>query len=131
LGHGYGFPLHELVPYLRSEEDLRTPHSVFYFCLGYTGWIGVIAFFGLQAMIGVLLFRSWQVGRQAFGLSLWMGSIVSSLFENTFESPFGAIPQYLMFGMAAAEAVRYVIARSASSSPSSPRAIADEVVSPT
>jgi hypothetical protein len=103
LGHGYGYPLHDLVSYLRSEEDLRTPHSVFYFSLGYTGWIGVVIFFSLQGSIGLMLFRAWRVTGATFGFSLWFSSMVSSMFENTYETPFAAIPQYLLLGMAAAD----------------------------
>lgn len=106
LGYGYGFPLYSLVPYLRNFDDLRTPHSEFYFCLGYTGWIGVALFFGFQAMIGTTLFRAWRIGRDSFGFSVWASSIVTSLFENGYETPFSAIPQYLMLGMAAADALR-------------------------
>lgn len=106
LGRGYGFPLYSLVPYLRTFDDLRTPHSEFYFCLGYTGWIGVALFFGFQAIIGVTLFRSWRIGGDSFGFSVWASSIVTSLFENGYETPFSAIPTYLMLGMAAADALR-------------------------
>ena len=105
VGHGYGFPLTKLVPYLRTLEDLRTPHSVFYFALGYTGWIGVVLFFSFQATIGVLLFRAWRFNGDTFGFSVWVSSIVSALFENVYETPFGAIPQYLLMGMAAVGAM--------------------------
>jgi len=42
-GHGYGFPLGDLVPYLEGEF-IRTPHNEFFYALGYTGWIGVLLF---------------------------------------------------------------------------------------
>jgi len=100
IGHGYGFPMNKLVPYLRNNDDLRTPHSVFYFALGYTGWIGVVLFFGFQAAIGFTLFRAWRFSGDTFGFSIWVSSIASALFENTYETPFGAIPQYLILGMA-------------------------------
>jgi hypothetical protein len=105
LGHGYGYPLNTLVPYLRGMDDLRTPHSVFYFALGYTGWIGVALFFGFQAALGLILFRAWRFSGDTFGFSVWASSIVSAMFENTYETPFGAIPQYLMLGMAAVGAL--------------------------
>ena len=92
--------MNKLVPYLRNNDDLRTPHSVFYFALGYTGWIGVVLFFGFQAAIGFTLFRAWRFSGDAFGFSIWVSSIASALFENTYETPFGAIPQYLILGMA-------------------------------
>ena len=44
IGPGYGFPLKKLVSYLNQQGELRTPHNVFYYALGYTGWIGVVLF---------------------------------------------------------------------------------------
>jgi hypothetical protein len=105
LGHGYGYPLSGLVPYLRQLGDLRTPHSVFFFALGYTGWLGVLLFFGFQASIGFILFRAWRFTGDTFGFSVWISSLVSAMFENTWETPFGAIPQYLILGMAAVGAM--------------------------
>ena len=105
LGHGYGFPLTKLVPYLRSMEELRTPHSVFYFALAYGGWIGVFLFFSFQAALGFTLFRAWRFNGDTFGFSIWVSSVVSAMFENTYETPFGAIPQYLILGMAAVGAL--------------------------
>jgi hypothetical protein len=100
LGHGYGFPLHDLVPYLRNVE-IRTPHNIFFYALGYTGWIGVVAFFGFQAMLGLTLYRTWAATGQPFGVVLWLYTLIISLFGNVFETPSGAIPYYLMVGMAA------------------------------
>lgn len=98
LGNGYGFPLKDLVPYLK-DQDLRTPHNVFYYALGYSGWIGVALFFSLQ---GALLRVLWQVYRrtgQSLGIGLWTITVVSAFFGSSFESPFGAIPFYLMMGL--------------------------------
>src|ERR1039458_1721765 len=38
FGFGYGYPLGDLVPYLEGEF-IQTPHSVFFYALGYTGCI--------------------------------------------------------------------------------------------
>jgi O-antigen ligase len=95
-----------LEPYLRHVEDLRTPHNVFYFALGYTGWIGVALFFGFQAALAVTLWRAWRASGQPFGIVLWMMAIIGGLVGNAFETPFGAIPFYLLTGMAAAELVK-------------------------
>ena len=101
LGHGYGFPLHDLVPYLR-DSDVRTPHNVFFDALGYSGWIGVAIFYGFQAAFGLTLFRVWRATGQSYGIISWLGTLVAAHFGNVFETPFGAIPFYLLTGMAAA-----------------------------
>jgi len=103
LGHGYGYALHELVPYLRTSEDLRTPHNVFYFALGYTGWIGVVLFFWVQASLGFILFRAAKSSGETFGIALWAWMLTGCMFGNGFETPFSAIPYYLLVGMAAAD----------------------------
>jgi hypothetical protein len=98
FGLGYGYPLKNLVPYTRKME-LRTPHSVLYFALGYSGCIGVVLFFALQACIFQLLWRTYKVTGQAFGLAFWAAVTVSALFGNLFETPAGAIPSYLLIGL--------------------------------
>jgi hypothetical protein len=106
LGHGYGYPLDKLVNYLLNMNlNLRTPHNVFFYALGYTGWIGVLLFFGFQAVIGVTLLRVWALTRQPFGIIFWLSGIIGSLFGDFFEAPQGAIPYYLMIGMVAASLV--------------------------
>jgi hypothetical protein len=105
IGHGYGFPLTNLVAYLRTEEELRTPHSVFYYTLGYTGWIGVAVFAALQAGLGVVLWRVFRATGQPFGLVFWLMALIGAMFGAVFETPMGAIPHYLMLGMAAASLV--------------------------
>jgi hypothetical protein len=76
FGHGYGFDLFGLAPAeVRSGQedwDVRTPHSVFYYALGYTGWVGVMLFSLLQFTILRLLWRSFRVTRQPAGLVFWV-----------------------------------------------------------
>jgi hypothetical protein len=111
LGHGYGYPLHNLVPYLRHGSDAvntRTPHSIFYYALGYTGWIGVITFYSFQLALAITLLRVWRTTGQVFGIIYWLASLVGAHFGNFFETPFAAIPYYLMMGMAAADLVEKV-----------------------
>ena len=105
IGHGYGFPLTNLVAYLRSEEELRTPHSVFYYTLGYTGWIGVAVFAALQAGLAIVMWRVYCATGQPFGLVFWLMALIGAMFGAVFETPMGAIPHYLMLGMAAASLV--------------------------
>jgi hypothetical protein len=101
FGHGYGYPLKDLVAYTRSM-DIRTPHSIFYFCLGYSGAVGVVLFFSLQAAIGYLLWRCYRLTGQAFGIAFWAAFLLSAFFGNAFETPVAAIPFYLIIGLAVA-----------------------------
>jgi len=101
LGHGYGFRLSELVPYIQ-DETVRTPHNAFMYALGYTGWAGVTVFY---AFLGTLFYGLWRVYRvttQSIGLVLLTGSVAASFFGNLFETPFGAIPLFVMTGVALA-----------------------------
>jgi hypothetical protein len=105
LGHGYGFPLNELVPYLKDSAT-RTPHNVFFYALGYTGWIGVLVFTAFQAVMGRLLWRAYRKSGQPFGIVFWASMLAFALFTPFFETPQGAIPFYLVSGCAYAAAVR-------------------------
>ena len=90
VGHGYGFPLWDLSPVLHREE-IRTPHSVFFFTLAYTGW--------MQLALGHLAWRSFRLTGIPLGLMFWIVGLVAGLFGNVFETPFGAIPNYLLMGV--------------------------------
>jgi hypothetical protein len=98
IGPGYGVPLKNLVNYLK-EKDLRTPHNIFYYALGYSGWIGVIIFFSLQGACGVLVWRAYKLTGQSFGVAIWASSLFTAFFGNAFETPSGAIPSYLTLGL--------------------------------
>lgn len=100
FGEGYGFPLADLVGY--REHDLRTPHSVFFYALGYGGWLGVLAFFTLQGALAHTLWGAWRVSGLTYGPVLWLTFLSGACFGNAFETPFGAIPFYLLTGLAAA-----------------------------
>src|SRR5690606_21023646 len=76
FGHGYGFPLVSLAPADGYKESTRTPHSVFYYALGYTGWVGVILFAALQYAILAHLWRSYRLTGQAAGLAWWVLAMV-------------------------------------------------------
>ena len=105
VGQGYGFPLGELVPYLRSAE-IRTPHNVFFFALGYTGWIGVALFFLFQFTLLQLLWRTYRITGQPYGIAAWVEAFAAAFFGNSFETPFGAIPLYLTLGLLIAPGIR-------------------------
>lgn len=102
IGEGYGYPLADLVGY--KERDIRTPHSVLFYALGYGGWIGVALFALLQLTLARTLWASWKVSQNAFGPVLWLTFLSGACFGNAFETPFGAVPFYLLAGMAAAAA---------------------------
>jgi hypothetical protein len=101
IGQGYGFRLGDLVPYLRGE-DIRTPHNIFFYVLGYTGWLGVGLFGIFLFSLLHLMWRVYILTGQPFGILLWVSGLASACFGNMFEAPSGAIPFYLLMGMAAA-----------------------------
>ncbi|MDX6750224.1 hypothetical protein SH611_10440 [Geminicoccaceae bacterium 1502E] len=116
FGHGYGFDLFGLAPEVvraGQAEDIRTPHSVFYYALGYTGWVGVLMFAVLQAALLGPLLRSWKLGGQPAGLVWWVMGLSMAMFEESFETPFKAIPLYLLLGMAMAAGLRFTQRRDA------------------
>jgi hypothetical protein len=104
LGHGYGFPLGDLVPYLEGTF-IRTPHNEFFFALGYTGWIGVVLFALFQMEIFRLLWKAYRVDGGPFGIVFWVSMMMCGMFLGRLETPFGAIPFYLITGWSAAQAV--------------------------
>jgi len=97
LGHGYGYPIAGLTQ--NVQEDVRSPHCVFYFALCYGGWCGVTAFGFLQLSIGYGLYRGYKLTGQAFGFSYWVTYLSMSFLGNSLETPFGAIPFYLICGI--------------------------------
>jgi hypothetical protein len=99
IGPGYGFLLKNLVSYLRDFGDLRTPHNIFYYALGYSGWVGVLFFFSLQAACGALVWRVYKITGQSFGVVIWASTLFTAFFGNAFETPAGAIPCYLTLGL--------------------------------
>lgn len=106
FGHGYGFTLTSVVPTM--EQGIRTPHNFFFFALGYSGWLGVVLFALFQGALFRLLWRAYRLTGQAFGLSYWAANLMLAVFEPYFETPFGAIPFYLICGLAAAPALAAV-----------------------
>ncbi len=109
FGHGYGFALITVAPKeaQKNNENDRTPHSVFYYTLGYTGWVGVVIFAALQLAIVKLLWRSYQITGQPVGLAWWLMQLVMASFEEGLETPFHAIPFYLLVGITMAPALQW------------------------
>lgn len=106
IGEGYGYPLVNLVVYLRGQTFLRTPHNMFFFALGYGGWLMVGLFALLQAAVLRLLIRTYRLTRNPFGLVFWTAVIVWSLFGDSFETPYGAIPFFITAGACASPLFR-------------------------
>src|SRR5229473_1846754 len=101
LGHGYGFPLGDLGPYIKGEF-IRTPHNAFFYVLGYTGWVGVGLFVLFQRELGRLLWNVYSGRGRPFGIIFWATMLIFSLSTAFFEAPYGAIPFYLLAGCACA-----------------------------
>jgi O-Antigen ligase len=102
FGHGYGFDLFSLSPAGEEGSEVRTPHNIFFFALGYTGWVGVALFCFLQVAIFALLWRSYRVGGQPAGVVFWVMGMAMAFFQASFDTPVRAIPFYLLWGMAIA-----------------------------
>jgi hypothetical protein len=102
IGPGYGYPIWLLHPEDLGDVPIRTPHNVFMYALAYTGWLGVTLFYGLQFCLASLLWRVYRRTGQPFGLCAWLLFMVWSFFDNFFETPFGAIPFFLLTGLATA-----------------------------
>jgi hypothetical protein len=102
FGPGYGFAIWSLHPSDLIRDPIRTPHNSSFFALGYTGWLGLTLFLALQLALARLLWRVYLRTGQAFGLSLWVMAAVWACFDGFFETPFSAIPFYLLVGLASA-----------------------------
>ena len=102
IGYGYGFPLRSLVSDWNPnnpKDDVRTPHNAFFFAFGYSGWLGALAFFGFQAVLGWACWRRYRAHDQPFIFLYWSSALIIGLLGNNFETPFGAIPFYLLCGL--------------------------------
>ncbi len=98
FGLGYGYPLGELASADVVKAKTRSPHSVFYFALGYSGCVGVAIFFWLQLCMIALLWRANKVTGVTFALAYYIPQLVGSFLGNSIETPAG-IFLYLMAGL--------------------------------
>jgi hypothetical protein len=99
FGMGYGYPLARLAGRDVEKEGTRSPHSVFYFALSYSGFVGVAIFAWLEVSIFLLLWRAYKVTGETFGLVYFVYTIMGAFFGNLLEAPQMAIPFYLLLGM--------------------------------
>jgi hypothetical protein len=100
FGMGYGYPLAKLASKDVEHEGTRSPHSIFYFTLAYSGIVGFGIFCWLQTCMMLLLWRMFKVSGEPFGLIYWLYTIVGAFVGNLIETPQAAIPLYLLCGMA-------------------------------
>lgn len=105
LGFGYGYPVGDLNPDIEAGTFIQTPHSDFFYPLVFSGWLGVALFGLLQIEIARLLWRSYRISGQPFGLMCWAALLTMSMFEDFFETPMNAIPFFLLMGAAIAPAL--------------------------
>lgn len=104
LGLGYGFPLATLVTYIGGEVvATRTPHNIFYYALGYSGWIGVLLFVTLHLSVAVTVWRVYRQANFSLAVAVFVCTLTAAFWGNLLEAPFGAIPFFTLVGMFAAK----------------------------
>jgi hypothetical protein len=106
VGTGYGFELSSDAVLTSSDPLLRTPHNWFMYSLGYGGWLGVTLFVFLLVALTSLLWRADRITGAPFGVPFLLFSTTVATFSNFFETPFAAIPVWVIVGMAIAPAIR-------------------------
>lgn len=99
FGLGYGYPLAKLASKEVERTGTRSPHSIFYFTLAYSGAVGVAIFFALQSQVMLLLWRSFKTTGQIYALAFYVYSFVGAFFGNSIETPQAGIPLYLFIGL--------------------------------
>lgn len=111
LGLGYGYPLRELGQRDMQKSTLRSPHSVFYFTLAYSGLMGVALFFWLQIAILRLLWMTYKATGQIYGVAIYTLNIIAALFGNFLETPSGGTMSYLVLGLSIAPLIQISVAQ--------------------
>jgi hypothetical protein len=109
LGNGYGFPITELVTHV--EQGVRTPHNVALYALVYGGWTGLVTFAAFQLSLLLALWVAYRRGSGPFGMCFWLLGMSLASFGNLLETPFGAIPFYLLCGVSLAPLLRDPVTR--------------------
>lgn len=99
FGLGYGYPLAKLSGNSGTvKQGTRSPHSIFYFTLAYSGFVGVAIFFWFEICVVRLLYRVYKVTGQIYGLAYFAYCFIGSFFGNFLETP-AAIIFYLSLGL--------------------------------
>ena len=112
FGMGYGYPLAHLASRDVEKQGTRSPHNILYFCLAYSGLMGVVIFIGLESCMFHILWRVYKLTGQTFGLVFFTYQIVQALFGNSIETPQVGIFVYLFVGLTIAPAISRLKANS-------------------
>jgi hypothetical protein len=99
FGMGYGYPLARLAGREVEKEGTRSPHSIFYFTVSYSGIVGFAIFVWLAISVLLLLWRTHTVMGDTFGLLYFLYTLIGAFFGNLIETPQASIPMYLVLGM--------------------------------
>jgi O-Antigen ligase len=99
FGLGYGYPLGRLNSAVVEKQQTRSPHSIFYFALAYSGCLGVAIFFWLQGSMFALLWRSFKLTGGVYALAFYTSQLFGAFFGNFIETPGGGISVYLIAGL--------------------------------
>jgi len=82
-----------------DQQDIFTPHNFIFFALFYTGSIGAIIYCMLLIIILKTLFKLNSPILKNISIILFIVTIVLASFGNFLETPFGAVPFYLLNGL--------------------------------
>lgn len=96
IGQGHGADLGKYTPH---GEDIRTPHNYVIYLIFYTGAIGLGLFHLL--LLGLLV-RAWAIPNRNFRaatVGIILLTCMMALVGNLFETPFAAIPFFLLTGV--------------------------------
>ena len=99
FGMGYGYPLARLAGKEVEKEGTRSPHSIFYFTVAYSGIVGFAIFVWLAISVLLLLWRTHTVIGDTFGLLYFLYTLIGAFFGNLIETPQASIPLYIVLGM--------------------------------
>ena len=109
FGLGFGYDLaggfvREYSPEIAEEFSTRSPHNLFVTALGRMGLTGLLLWAGIFTLI---VTRTWTAlrGDDEIDATLWSAAtmiLISSTFGVVLEGPMGALPFWVIVGVAAA-----------------------------
>jgi hypothetical protein len=108
FGLGFGHDLaknfvQEYSPDITEEFTTRSPHNVFLSVFGRMGAAGLAVWLGICALMLGGSWRSLRRGGEPLARGLWCGVwviLVSATFGVVLEGPMGAVPFWVMLGLA-------------------------------
>lgn len=96
FGHGYGFSLGSLF----VGEEVRTPHNIAVYFLGYTGLVGVVLYAGFMMSMARDFLILPPSPLRVFLICQFVVVLSFAAFSNALETPHFAVPFYLVSGIA-------------------------------